>query len=474
MNFKAFSSRSDLRVLAAVFLYFLVFHLTLTSFNRDDLSNIKIWERMQGIEGMIDYLRERYSTWSSRTIADLFMMLFTGMPVLVWKITDTFIATSVVYLICKIARVLYSTNTGFLKVSALVMVVLYPFFDMKTSGWVATTVNYLWPATGLLYLSLLCVRIFKGIRITLGMKIIAIIAVLFAGTHELICAYALIVEFSCVAAFLIYRRNGLSIPLALTLVMGAYLAYDALCPGNAIRNISTATTQFPSWDSFSTVEHLTMAFAGTYDRLTSLGFYRGGAQSFMMYFTLLSLILICVHRRYRSRFLDLLMVLPFLLVYLMNQTDVRFWSIWALMEAMGSEHMGQLRMVYQPALSVLLTALTCVGLYLSFLKPGRLGAIGALCAVMVFLTGLGTRVALGFSCTVYASNTRTYIALLFSMAVLIVFLSREGGIAGLLERTYQKTPYIRDRRHSYPKRHYRSSYHRYGHNPVTRGSVKNS
>ena len=131
MNFQRFSSRSDPRVLVAVFVYFLIFHLTLTYFNRDDLQNIKIWEKMQGIEGMLDYLKERYSTWSSRTIADLFMMLFTGMPVLVWKITDTLIATSVVYLICKIARTLYSVNTGFLKVSALVMVVLYPFFDMK-------------------------------------------------------------------------------------------------------------------------------------------------------------------------------------------------------------------------------------------------------------------------------------------------------------------------------------------------------
>lgn len=32
---------------------------------------------------------------------------------------------------------------------------LYPFSDMVSAGWIATTVNYLWPLLGLLYIALL-------------------------------------------------------------------------------------------------------------------------------------------------------------------------------------------------------------------------------------------------------------------------------------------------------------------------------
>ena len=45
---------------------------------------------------------------------------------------------------------------------------------------------------------------------------------------------------------------------------------------------------------------------------------------------------------------------------------------------------------------------------------------------------------MGFSCTVYASNTRTYIVLLLSMGVLIVMLSREADLKGMISRAYDR------------------------------------
>ena len=449
MSLKHCLSDRGARVLLAVFAYFLVFHLAVTGFNRDDLYNMKLLATFGGPGGALDYLVDRYAHWSSRTLADLFMVVFTGIPAIIWKIADTLVATSCAYLMAAIAGTLYAKGwRAFIKPAAFVMVVLYPFFDMKTSGWVATTVNYLWPMAGLLYMGLCAARLVKANGLQVGVTnrystrkiwriVLLALAVLWAGAHELIALCAVLLEAALIACLCLEGRGRKAgLPALLFAVSLFFVGWAVFCPGNAIRNLSTATTQFPSWESFSTIEHLTMALAGTFDRLTSLGFYRGGVQPLLMQSCLWILILLSVHRRFMSFKLDLLMALPFLFCYLMNQTDVRFWSIWALMDGMASEHMGQVRMAYQPVLSVLIVAFTSSGLYLAFLRQGPRGAIPALCAVLCYLAGLGTRVAMGFSCTVYASNTRTYIALLFSMGLLIVLLAHESDLPGLLRKAY--------------------------------------
>lgn len=435
------------RVLLLVLAYFLAFHLALTGFNRDDLTNMKVLATFDGLGGALDYLVDRYAHWSSRTLADLFMVVFTGIPAIIWKIADTMVATSCAYLMAAIAGTLYGTGwRAFVKPAAFVMVALYPFFDMKTSGWVATTVNYLWPMAGLLYMGLCAARLAKApddvkgsasALVRAGRVALMALAVVWAGAHELIALCAVLLEASLIACLFLEGRGRKAVAPAILLAASLFfVGWAVFCPGNAIRNLSTATTQFPSWESFSTIEHLTMALAGTFDRLTSLGFYRGGVQSFLMQSCLWILILLSVHRRFLSIKLDLLMALPFLLCYLMNQTDVRFWSIWELMDGMASEHMGQARMAYQPVLSTLIAAITSAGLYLAFLREGPRGAIPGLCAALCYLAGLGTRMAMGFSCTVYASNTRTYIALLFAMGLLIVLLVHEADLPGLVRKTY--------------------------------------
>lgn len=447
MSLRQCLSDSGARVLLSVLAYFLVFHLALTGFNRDDLYNMKVLATFGGPGGALDYLADRYAHWSSRTLADLSMVVFTGIPAFIWKIADSLVATSCAFLMAAIAGAFYGKGwRAFIKPAAFVMVVLYPFFDMKTSGWVATTVNYLWPMAGLLYMGLCAARLAKApldgnetasARCRAGRAALLALAVLWAGAHELVALCAVLLEAALIACLLLEGRGRKAGGPALLLAASLFfVGWAVFCPGNAVRNLTTATMQFPSWESFSTIEHLTMALAGTFDRLTSLGFYRGGVQPFLMQSCLWLLILASVHRRFLSIKLDLLMALPFLLCYLMNQTDVRFWSIWALMDGMASEHMGQLRMAYQPVLSALIAALTSAGLYLAFLRPGPRGAIPGLCAALCYLAGLGTRVAMGFSCTVYASNTRTYIALLLAMGLLVVLLSHEADLPGMLRKAY--------------------------------------
>jgi hypothetical protein len=441
MTLKQRLSDPSTRILLAVLAYFLIFHLAFTGFRRDDLYNMKVLETFNGPGGALDYLVDRYLHWSSRTLADLLMVVFTGIPAIIWKLVDSFIAASCAFLMAAIAGTVYKTGwRSFIRPAAFVMVVLYPFFDMKTSGWVATTVNYLWPAAGLLYLGLAAARRVTGNdqeknSTGLGAALI-VVSALAAGSHELMALCGAALEGAVIVLLLMKRDRRIAVPAVLFAVEIFFVCWALFCPGNAIRNASTVPAQFPSWDAFSTVEHLTMALASTFDRLTSLGYYRGGVQSFMMQAALWILAWISVHRRFRSRGLDLLMASPLLLAYLMNQTDVRFWSIWALMDGMASEHMGQARMAYQPVMSLLLAAITTAGLFLAFLRPGPRGAIPGLCAAVCYLGGLGTRLAMGFSCTVYASNTRTYIALLFAMGVLIVMLWREAGMIGIFERAY--------------------------------------
>ena len=98
---------------------------------------------------LIPWLAERYMTWSSRTAIEAVLMLMVNLPAVVWRIADFFV---VVIGAAALTRLLerreYREYYSFFV--SLVMLAL-PYTLMSTAGWIATSVNYMWPlAAGLI------------------------------------------------------------------------------------------------------------------------------------------------------------------------------------------------------------------------------------------------------------------------------------------------------------------------------------
>lgn len=119
-----------------------LWHVVLSTNVGDDMVYFKTL--LDGNSSLGEILAHRYETWSSRMVIEAVLIPLVHCPLL-WKILDIVIFTSLPVLLCGLLGV---TGRGRWFVTGLVL--LYPFADMASAGWIATTTNYLWPLWGVL------------------------------------------------------------------------------------------------------------------------------------------------------------------------------------------------------------------------------------------------------------------------------------------------------------------------------------
>ena len=117
-----------------------LWHVILSTNVGDDMVYFKTL--LDGNSSLGEILAHRYETWSSRMVIEAVLIPLVHCPLL-WKILDIVIFTSLPVLLCGLLGV---TGRGRWFVTGLVL--LYPFADMASAGWIATTTNYLWPLWG--------------------------------------------------------------------------------------------------------------------------------------------------------------------------------------------------------------------------------------------------------------------------------------------------------------------------------------
>ena len=424
MNFRNYLKNPSIKIMLAVVVWYALFHLVLTHACRDDDVYSPVLSSFSGFKDFFAFFVDRYLNWSCRTLAEVLTIVFTAYPTWIWKIFDTAAFCLFILVLSKILNAIYRNDNASdnLFASAFFMIVLYPIFDMKTAGWITTSINYFWPMLCTLYMVLFMVRHLIGIEQNIKQVLLFIVCTIYSGTFELISVFN--VSFTAVAWYIVMKnKSEYKLILASFIISLFFLAYNVLCPGNAVRAI-VHIEQFSSWNLMNTIEHVNIALCATYSRLTSFS-YQTGVQAFLLYSVLNLLIFLNVHKRYRSVYLDAFMFIPFILTYLFNQTDMKFGSIWLFNESVSTIHVGQLRYIYQPVLSVLLFGFNLIGLWLVFRNKYVKGIDCSYLVSLLYMVAFGTRFIMGLSCTVYASNTRTYIVLLTCLIAICLFLVNE-------------------------------------------------
>ena len=102
------------------------------------------------------YLVERYETWTSRFVIEGLLVLIVRYPLL-WKLLDAVLFATLPLLLARIfggGRLMNWCAAG--------AMLLYPFHDMGSAGWITTTINYFLPVWGLLFVGLLMKKIAAG------------------------------------------------------------------------------------------------------------------------------------------------------------------------------------------------------------------------------------------------------------------------------------------------------------------------
>lgn len=227
----------------------LLYHLRMQPMGGDDIFFA------QATEGttLWAYLAHRYVNWTSRVVSEFVLVNVIRIPIL-WRVLNFLMFVTFPVILAKIfgkGRMINWCAAG--------AVLLFPFHDMGTAGWITTTVTHFWPLWGIFYLGLLIKKTMTKEQIHVGEFILGLLTAVVTCSHEQYCVI-LFVIFLLYGFYLWQQRRenaavsnitGVKRALLLTLIVIniASLAVILLCPGNAARN-AVSIADLPIYETF--------------------------------------------------------------------------------------------------------------------------------------------------------------------------------------------------------------------------------
>lgn len=208
---------------------------------------------------LISFVSMRYNTWSGRITSEFLVGLFTLLPLWVWRILSTLIATTFLYLLSLIVLLPlkgtdHSKNRFTLQCFICLSFFMIPIsVTSRACSWFTGSFFYLIPTLALLVALLPFIKQLYGISLTKCDYAWALLGCVFASFMEQ--TVAILLCFSLITlAYLFYKQKTLNkklLPQILITVL-CLILYE-LSPGNHLRFISETEKWYPEFATFSLV-----------------------------------------------------------------------------------------------------------------------------------------------------------------------------------------------------------------------------
>ncbi len=243
-----------------LFLVILVFHLFL--WEHPDLDTARYFAKALKKRTLWEFLFMRYSEWSSRVVLEGFLVLIAK-NLFLWKILDSLLFP---LLACSFAFLLNGTlkdtRMNWFIIGAVLM---YPFGEMQSAGWTATTMNYFWPlALGVFSCTVPAVILYTGKRLRWWHTLLGVLAAIYACNMEQMCG---VLFFVYAVLFVLILKKKKIISYETLFLLAADIANLILilrCPGNGIRmEKELATTLTEGFQKMTIFDKLSYALNDT-------------------------------------------------------------------------------------------------------------------------------------------------------------------------------------------------------------------
>ena len=399
---------------ALLFIAIFLRHINLDTDYSDDAWFRNIFMNQAfSVGAMIDFLYTRYQTWSSRVLIDGIAVVITHFP-LAWKVLDTIVLLLIALLIPFVFGMQNHKSTAW---SVCAGMILYPFSLFGTAGWIVTTVNYSWPflagLIGMIPFSL----VWQGKKLSWKMGILSCPFLLFGCNNEQLCLFLMGVSIICL---IVFYRTGRSVPALILieeLIIVLSLVFVFTCPGNRNRMILEIERWFPEYATLSPFTRFEMGYSST-------GYLLVLSRN-ILFFLFCCFLFFNVWMDYRGSIPTVIAAIPVISCLITGMLPEVFCRIFPhlvnLRNQMGEKGTGcDLRNPLSciPDLYLLIVFICILYSLMIVYKEieTRMFVIGLL------LAGLGTRVMIGFSPTIWASSERTACFLYFTLIMLVVLL----------------------------------------------------
>lgn len=375
-----------------LFLSMLVIHMNMQLGTGDDVIFLS-YSQESGFS-LIQWLQTRYVTWSSRTLIEALIILMVNLPSVVWRIADTVVIVISVAALTKLLmrrkyRIYYSAFF-------CLLFLMLPYRYMSIAGWIATTLNYMWPLTAGLIALYPIRKIYEGRPIKPAEGILYCACLIFACNSEQM-AVVLLLAYAGAAVYFSYKnhspfalfRNCKYLLLQLIFVICSFI-YIFTCPGNSVRIQAESDMWLPEFMDLTFWDKASHGISITIDTMFFL-------QDFVL-LAMVAILFILICEKSQKRRWHALSALPVI-------ACVIGLAVFFRTEFSGSPDAGetlpQTDIIQQLPL-IAVCAVIIIEFYILFgLTEGFALSSG------MFIAALATQAMLGFSPTIFASGKRT-------------------------------------------------------------------
>lgn len=356
-------------------------------------------------KNILSHLYWRYNNWSTRLIIDALIVLLAKYGNKIFVIMEIMIVGTMPFIIYSIFKRILAKEFLW---AVIAITFLYNIKEMLNAGYIASSLNYIWPLFFLLAAIALCLDFYTHSAASKLEAGLLCLCVLFATNQE-----QMLVVFLCfigILNLLYYRRYGRINAYLLTavLISLASLAFTILAPANHSRYYAETLSYYPEFFELSFLYKLYLGFIVSWCR-----YFMGVNLPYIVLSLFLFLAAYGKSGRQLSKnvilYLSLPVVTPFFLMiansylgiggdYIINAGNLDSLILYLLLVIFVFTFFALLWLIYA-----------------AFADTGYMWHM-----FFIFFMGLGSRMMMGFSPTIHASSFRTFILMDFSFVLIAV------------------------------------------------------
>ena len=423
--------------LSYLILFLLIFglHLVAKEGQQDDS-----WFAMVSADYTLGgFLLYRYQLWTSRLLIEGALVLLASHSFWIWRLLDSLVMLLGIYAMTELCGLKKNRKSlGLL----FFLCLLIPMEILRSAGWIATSLNYLWPCCLGMYGLLPIKRFWEEKTFRTWEYVTFTAAIIFSANMEQTVALLLGFYGLFVVAYIyrkkwIQKESKIALPgyaVVILVLLIASIVFVMTCPGNANRSLEETMTWFPQYPDYGLGDKLAIGY------LSTMSYYVAGLHSQMILLAFATVLMMALweqKKKVGGIIAGMTCTALFLLGPVVRETFLIqiFGNYRGYYELLGNEYLSKHDLCPHTSglvflegfLFAVLLAVLVWELYCLYGKTGKM----AICGIAL-LAGLLSRLMVGFSPTVYASGYRTT---MFLTVILIMISARI--IADMQERKYK-------------------------------------
>lgn len=353
---------------------------------------------------LLSFLHSRYTGWSSRLVIEVILSLLTHATFL-WRIGNAIAMFGVVYIpYYLIMRKENDMDNARNLIVSYALFFMLPFKMFYETGWMATTMNYLWVLfmAELAMLPSLMTLIGKKNKTPKSLSVIALLALIYAANQEQMVVMLVLANLSIITLF-IYKHQSFRRELVQLVIACVSMLIIVLAPGNAVRKVKEVhwLPLFPTLSPFKKIE---LGFSST------LGHF---FFNFDMLALVLLVLLVLIYVKQKKVTSCMVIGVPIILMVALTLKDSAIGKIYPGLQKIstsvtpyGTNIIFNDFQSWVPDLILLMiSAIVILGILWSSKKQSRW------IITVILVLGVLSRIMMGFSPTIWASGERTFLFL---------------------------------------------------------------